>query len=774
MPEPEFISLNLPPGVVKTDSIEDASRNYTDTQLTRFVAGRAESVGGWERINQVPFEGRARGMLSWNNNQGTPFFVVGTNERLYSSRDLAELEDITPIRIPGDTFLTDPFRAVDGVDTVTVTDEAHGRSNGDTVIFYGNADLDGTRLGNTDFNPDEPSRRLDDIIYTITVVDADTYTIPVMSVVPAASLTDPFTTTNGSSEVVVADAGHGHSFDDLVQFSGATAVGGVTVDGEYTLIDRTVDTYTIDVGANATSDATGGGTVSRAWVYTRIAPTGSTVFVTYNETNPFQTTVGSDIVRVNKTNHGAQTREGIIIQNADPVAGIDMNGTFEVASVIDENAFTIRRTNIFATSTTTGGGTPHFEFVLSRGPRDSLLQQRNYGQGAYGDGAYGSVEIIDDQIYYDARFWSLSRFGEDVIASPIGGDIYYWNSSLGGRATRINGAPRNVRGIYFTEERFLHVLGVNGNALTFGWANQNSVRDFTVSDISFARLDRRVQVGSTLVAMGSLSRNNNVIWTDSTLYSHQFIGGNFVYRTAIVATNRGLVGPQAYIIVNGTAYWMSASGFFQYSGGQPELIPNSQKIEQWVIDQIDDFQKNKTFVAYNALYNEVWFFYVPQLSGEPSAYAAVSLKDSTWHVGRITRTTGSTFDTGFPNPLWADENGFIYRHEMGNDADGQPMEKSITLGPLDVDESNSTFEILGFDPDFARLTGEINLEVRTWERRSEDPIDSETVMFGVTENIADLRSAGRYVELKLISNTLDGNYRLGKLKAELVISGAKR
>ena len=79
-------------------------------------------------------------------------------------------------------------------------------------------------------------------------------------------LTDPFETTVGSPIVVVTDANGGFTDDDFVTFSGATAVGGVTVDGEYQItLTTTTNEYTIDVGTPATSTATGGGTVTAAY-----------------------------------------------------------------------------------------------------------------------------------------------------------------------------------------------------------------------------------------------------------------------------------------------------------------------------------------------------------------------------------------------------------------------------------------------------------------------------------------------------------------------------
>lgn len=82
------------------------------------------------------------------------------------------------------------------------------------------------------------------------------------------SLTDPFETFNGSSIVEVTDAAGGYIDGDFVTFSGATAVGGVTPNGEYQITLTGANTYTIDVGTAATSDATGGGSVTAVYQIT--------------------------------------------------------------------------------------------------------------------------------------------------------------------------------------------------------------------------------------------------------------------------------------------------------------------------------------------------------------------------------------------------------------------------------------------------------------------------------------------------------------------------
>lgn len=76
------------------------------------------------------------------------------------------------------------------------------------------------------------------------------------------ALTNPFTTVDGSTTVTVTDAAGGYGNGDFVTFSGASAVGGLTLNGEFQITYLTGNTYTIESSTAASSAATGGGSVT--------------------------------------------------------------------------------------------------------------------------------------------------------------------------------------------------------------------------------------------------------------------------------------------------------------------------------------------------------------------------------------------------------------------------------------------------------------------------------------------------------------------------------
>ena len=73
-------------------------------------------------------------------------------------------------------------------------------------------------------------------------------------------LTNPFTTVASDATVTVADTAHGRSVGDRVIFANATAVGGITPNGEFvvTVVDD-VDNYKFEFTSPATGNVSGGG-----------------------------------------------------------------------------------------------------------------------------------------------------------------------------------------------------------------------------------------------------------------------------------------------------------------------------------------------------------------------------------------------------------------------------------------------------------------------------------------------------------------------------------
>lgn len=258
--------LQLAVGVNRENTRYASEGKWWESNLVRFRQGTPETVGGWTKLTSNTFEGVCRALFNWVTLGGANYLGVGTHLKFYVETGAAYY-DVTPIRTFATTAaLTNPFATTLGSTTITVTDAAHGLQTNDLAYFSGATSVGGV-----------PAAELN-TRHVVTVVTADSYTITVTTpatstvaagggavaaryVIYAVTLgANPIATTSGSPIVIITHASNGATADDFVTFSGATPVGGLTLNGEFQIISiLTADTYTISASSAATSSATGGG-----------------------------------------------------------------------------------------------------------------------------------------------------------------------------------------------------------------------------------------------------------------------------------------------------------------------------------------------------------------------------------------------------------------------------------------------------------------------------------------------------------------------------------
>lgn len=266
------VPLSFLPGVCKVNSAyadskqggvidgRQAGGRFTDMDNARFVAGFPEKIGGWEKELDEAFYGVPRGLKDWRSFGQVIYLGIGTTNRLYYyAQNMAV--NITPLRDIFDGTIVNPFATTLNSDLVTVTHVAHGQEVGDYVVLTATSSVGGLTIAG--------------VYFIETVPDADHYTFRtgVLATSTVASgggstayeyfrivLTNPFSTVSGSPIVTVSHFQHNAQVGDTVIIDGASAVGGLTLDGEYIIVSADVSTYTINAGSNASSTATGGGT----------------------------------------------------------------------------------------------------------------------------------------------------------------------------------------------------------------------------------------------------------------------------------------------------------------------------------------------------------------------------------------------------------------------------------------------------------------------------------------------------------------------------------
>jgi hypothetical protein len=488
---------------------------------------------------------------------------------------------------------------------------------------------------------------------------------PIRQYTYSATLTNPFTTTNGQNTISVSDTAHGAQAGSIVYFTGSSAVGGIPaaeINTRHTITSITdANTYVITVTSSASSSATGGGTVTATYyINGRLLGT-----------DPFATTSGSNVVTVTATGHGGQTGDYVTFSGASTFANVDMNGEFTI-TVIDTNSYTVNASTNASSTTSGGGSAVRATYQITIGPEDQVAQV-GFGAGAWGAGKFGGVgTFVPDAL----RLWSAMNFGEDLVFAPRGGGVYYWDATngLGTRGVSIEtlpGAtdPPVVQNLVFVSDvyRFVFCLGANDylsdvqDPMLIRWADQESITDWTPTAVNQAG-SLRLSHGSKIIA-AIQTRQEILVWTDTSLYSLQYLGAPLVWGAQLLADNISIVGPNAASVASGIVYWMGVDKFYMYDGRVQTLNCDLRK---YVFQDINSTQYLAYFSGTIEGFNEVWWFYASQGSTTIDRYVVYNYMERIWYYGNMART--AWFDAGLRDyPQAATYSNNLVNHEFGND-----------------------------------------------------------------------------------------------------------
>ena len=506
-----------------------------------------------------------------------------------------------------------------------------------------------------------------------------------------ATLTNPFTTTNGQNTISVSDTDHGAQVGSLVYFTGSSAVGGIPaaeINTRHSITSITdANTYVITVTTAATSTATGGGTVTAEYfINGRLLGA-----------NPFATTNGSNVVTVTASGHGGQTGDYVTFSGASTFANVDMNGEFSI-TVIDNNSYTVVA-GTTASSTTSGGGSAvRATYQITIGPEDQVAQV-GWGAGAWNDGKWGGVgTFVPDAL----RLWSAMNFGEDLVFAPRGGGVYYWDATngLGTRGVSIEtlpGAtdPPVVQNLVFVSDvyRFVFCFGSNDvgsdvqDPMLIRWADQESVTDWLPTATNQAG-SLRLSHGSQIVA-AIQTRQEILVWTDTSLYSLQYLGAPLIWGAQLLGDNISIVGPNAASVASGIVYWMGVDKFYMYDGRVQTLNCDLRK---YVFQDINQTQYLAYFSGTIEGFNEVWWFYASAGSSTIDRYVVYNYMERIWYYGTMART--AWFDAGLRDyPQAATYSNNLVNHEFGNDDNTSgipiPINAYIESAEFDIQDGHN-------------------------------------------------------------------------------------
>jgi hypothetical protein len=369
-----------------------------------------------------------------------------------------------------------------------------------------------------------------------------------------------------------------------------------------------------------------------------------------------------------------------------------------------------------------------------------------------------------------ARVWCLDNFGQKLLANPRGGNLYEWDPAQGGHATPVPNAPAANLGMFVTEERFCVLLGAAGDKLNTQWCAQQDIYTWTTTVTNTAG-NKQLNAGNETIGGGKVRGAMSLLQTDTAAFVHQYTGDDFVFATRLAGDKCGLVGPAAAVEYAGARYWMSDANFFVFDGTVPRPLL-SDDIRDYVFRDINLTQKNKFWAWVNGRYGEIWFHYCSSGASEIDRYVAVRVADMAWTIGTLARTAGVDRSI-FTLPILAGSDFYLYSHETGTDDDVSAMDSYITSAPADIADGEVNMDISGIVVDFKRIVGTVNVSILTRPYPAGAlTTNGPYAVTSVTENV-DARADGKQAAVKIESNAIGGDYRVGRMRIDVDPQGGR-
>jgi hypothetical protein len=343
--------------------------------------------------------------------------------------------------------------------------------------------------------------------------------------------------------------------------------------------------------------------------------------------------------------------------------------------------------------------------------------------------------------------------------------------------------------------RFLIVFGTNdyGNTvidpMLIRWSDQESLTTWfpaITNQAGSVRLSHGSEIITTLQ-----SRQEILVWTDSSLYSLQYLGPPYVWGTQLLADNISILGPNAAVMASGVSYWMGVDKFYKYDGRVQTLRCD---LLRYVYNDINRQQALQVFASTNEGFNEVWFFYCSSSSTVIDKYVIYNYVEDIWQYGTMGRT--AWLDTSLRDyPLAATYSYNIVEHENGvNDGVSSPataIAASITSSQFDIGDGHNMAFVYRMLPDltFSGSTEGTTPAVTMYLQGLNNSGSgiTQTGNAGVTHtgpvpaaiNVDEftgqiyIRIRGRQMQMKITSNQIGTQWQLGSPRLDLRADGRR-
>ena len=785
------------PGVNKENTRYTNEGGWYDCDKIRFRQGTPEKIGGWQQISSYTYEGTCRSLWSWSSLGGITYVGVGTHLKFYIEEGGA-YNDVTPLRAV-QTGLSGPFAATNGSTTITVTDYSHGATDGDYVTFFGAVAL-----------------------------SQQTFTVTIAS--PAVFTPATYVPANGTAVVLSTTGALPTGLDAGVQYYVVGATGStfnlanVPNGAAINTSGTQSGTHSVYVNSGLTADVLNQSfavTVIDGDSYTIQTPVAAGTYDTGNGGNPvnayYEIHIGSDTAQP-LTGWGAGAWD----------AGAWGIGTPGISSL------RIWWQNNFGQDLVFGyRGGPMYYWNASVGAVPNPVTITIASPGVL---TFSSGSLIDGQavvlltsgalptgltsgtVYYVGGSSGSSFRLATTFANAIAGTYItttgtqsgtHYMSPYGIPVTSLGGAsdvPALVNFAMVSDaSRFTIAFGCSAYAdanttvdpMLIRWSDQESVTNWTpaiTNQAGFIRLSHGSEILTAVQA-----RQEIVVFTDTSLYSMQYLGPPYIWSTQLLGDNISLAGYNTAIIASGIVYWMGVDKFYKYDGRVQTLRCD---LRQFIYSNINLEQQEQFFAGTNEGFNEVWWFYCTADSTVIDRYVVYNYAEDIWYYGNLGRT--AWLDFGLTNyPIGATYAQNLVYHEYGIDDNTtdttQPIEAYITSSQFDIGDGHNFGFVWRIVPDLTfrgssttGATPQINMYLLPLQNSGSgynDPVESGNqsvggVSYANMDRIGTYtvdqftgqvytRVRGRQMAMKVSSNQIGTMWQLGAPRIDIRPDGRR-
>jgi hypothetical protein len=403
----------------------------------------------------------------------------------------------------------------------------------------------------------------------------------------------------------------------------------------------------------------------------------------------FAATNGSTTITVTDVAHGALEGDFVTFSGAVSLGGNItaevLNQEYQVGPLPNTNTYTITVAATANSSDTGNGGSSVVGAYQLNTGSEFAQPVTGWSAGDWGENVWGTGGSNTEAL----RLWSQTNFGEDLVFGPRGGGIYYWDATSGitVRAQLVadvfSSTASNVpvvqnRILVSDISRFVFCLGTNPlgsttlDPMLIRWADQESVSNWTPAASNQAG-DLRLSNGSEIIT-ATQARQEILVWTDSALYSLQYVGAPAVWGAQLVGENTSTASQNCIAYANGVAYWMGKDKFYKYDG---RTQPLRCDIRRYIFNDFNSLQYDQVFAGTNESFHEIWWFYCSSGSQTANRYAVYNYQEDIWYYGTLSRT--AWIDSGLREaPLAATYSFNLVDHEQGTDDNQTSTPAAIT------------------------------------------------------------------------------------------------